>query len=131
MLVLYVLYDNQLSGGIPGINLIPPQIRKLMNLALKIDGLRTGGNPQFLREIKTKLMASGKVQGTEVDKLIHLSGIALSSMPPVARSFIDKFKKQTRVLDKLLGPVDLGNVNQVSEFLGNPLIKIMLSLIHS
>ena len=129
LLVLFVLFDGQLSGGIPGLNLIPPQLRKLMNLALKINGLSTGDNPQFLKEITAKLTASGKVQGADVNKLIRLSGSALKSMPPIASEFIKNIKNQTKLLDKLLGPVDLGNVKQISDFIGNPLIKIMLGLI--
>lgn len=127
--ILYILNDASISGGIPGLNLIPVQVRKLMNLAIKIDGLRTGGNPLFLKELRMKLTEDGQITNMEVNKLIKLTGIALSSMPPVARAFIEKFKKQTNLLDKLLGPVDLNNITQMSEFIGNPIIKIMLALI--
>jgi hypothetical protein len=128
LLILYVLFDGQISGSVPGLDLIPPQIRKLMNLSIKIDAIRSGGDTMFINELKDKLTSSGRVTASEVDKLIRISAVALDSMPPIARSFIDRFKNQTNTIDKLLGPVDIDNVSQMADFIGNPLVKIMLSL---
>jgi hypothetical protein len=129
LLVLYVLYDDKLVGGLPGINLIPVQIRKLMNIALKINSLRDGNNYNFINNLKSNLTANNQVSEADVDNLVYLSRIALKSIPKPAQMFIDRFKDKTQLLDKMLGPVDLKNTSQISNFMANPLIKMMLTIV--
>jgi len=124
LFILYIVFDSQLSGNIPGINLIPSQIKKLINIAIKVDG----ADPQFLQDLKNNLITNSSIEASDFDKLMRLKDIAYSSMPSFAKSVLDKFKTRSKLLDKLLGPIDLENINQMSNIIDNPVIKIMLSI---
>lgn len=119
---LYSMYDEQLSGSIPGLSLIPTDIRKLLNLSIKISTLTD--NAEFTDNLREKL--SSILNDTQFDKFMNLIKVALSILPKPARMIINSFKSKTKILDKLLGTVDLNNISQLNKIIDSPLIKLLL-----
>jgi len=124
LFVLYTLYDDAISGTIPGLNLIPPQIKQVLNLALKINNLKDGDSG-VTDQLKTSL--SGIVTDAEFDRLLYLTKLILDIIPKPAMVILDKFKSKTALLDKLLGPINFTHPEQMKKFIDNPLIKLFLN----
>jgi len=124
LFVLYTLNDDAISGTIPGFNLIPPQIKQVLNLALKINNLKNDESGA-IDQLRTSLY--GIVSDSEFDRLIYLTKVVLDIIPKPAMVFIDKFKSKTALLDKLLGPINFTHPEQMKKFVEHPLIKLFLN----
>ena len=124
LFVLYTLFDDAIAGTIPGLNLIPPQIKQILNLSLKISNLKDG-NTAVVDQLKTSL--NGIVTDAEFDRLLYLTKLILDIVPKPAMVLIDKFKSKTALLDKLLGPINFTHPEQMKKFVENPLIKLFLN----
>lgn len=128
LFILYTLFDAQISGTIPGINFIPLQIRKMLNIAIKLNNARAG-DPYFINSLTNELTSTGQVSHDEVGKLINVAFVALSSIPEKGLMLLDKIKDNSTVLDKLLGPVDLTDLDMLIDYIGHPFVKMFLNLI--
>lgn len=124
LFVLYTLNDEAISGTIPGLNLIPPQVKQILNLAIKL------GDPDNMdQDVLDKLKASldGALSDGEFNRLLSLTKSALRVLPEPAQKLIDTIKSKQHILDKLLGPFDVSNSHKVKEVVANPLFKLLLT----
>ena len=126
LFIIYTINDSAISGTIPGFDFIPYQIKQILNVALKIQNLQQG-KTEFLKELKENLKDT--LNDTQFTKFEALLKAVLTIIPKkgIGATIFEKFSKQSNVLDKLLGPVDLTQLDKFKEILKNPIIQLILN----
>ena len=94
----------------------------ILNLSIKISTLTD--NVEFTENLREEL--SSVLNDTQFDKFMNLIKVVLSILPKPARMIINAFKSNTKLLDKILGSVDLNNLSQLNKIIESPLIKLIL-----
>lgn len=115
---LFVLYDDQISGSIPGFGLIPPKLKTIINIALQIEnGV----------DIKSKIIANQEAIGVsneEINNLLFTANLFLKHVPSKARFIIDKIKDNQEIIEKIFGSAN--SVEDFKQLFSDPLVHGIL-----
>lgn len=131
LFILYVIFDETLTGTIPGVNILPPFVRKLLHIAIKLNLINDSSNANIIEfnKFKQNMLSTNKISNDEFTKLMIVLKIILKSTPKTLLSVIDKFKKETDILNKLLGTVNVDSIDNIASIIHNPFVKLLLTII--
>jgi hypothetical protein len=126
LFALYTVFNDKISGSLPGLNLIPNNVKRLINLSIKMSIAKEADLKKSLKDI-----FKDSLTDDAINKFVKLIKAAFGIIPETGRKIIDKFKGQTHILDKLLGgPIEINQqyAKQLKEIIDNPMIKLALSI---